>query len=121
MTDKVDHEKFELFKKTWEDYPNQDNEGYIPDRGGYKCGFFAAWEILTERLDALKIENHQLKQALEHAHKDYEGTFENIVKMNQAQFGIDPNIYIPCRGCGKEHRLADISFHPTCDNCGVMI
>lgn len=33
---------FEAFKKAWEEYPSQDNEGYIPDRGGFKCGWFSA-------------------------------------------------------------------------------
>lgn len=34
------------FKESWEDYPSQDNEGYVPDRAGYKCGFFegARWQ-----------------------------------------------------------------------------
>ncbi len=34
------------FQKAWIDYPSQDNEGYSPDRGGFKCGWFAAlrWE-----------------------------------------------------------------------------
>lgn len=33
---------FEAFKKAWEECPSQDNEGYVPDRGGFKCGWFAA-------------------------------------------------------------------------------
>jgi hypothetical protein len=41
--------KFEMFKKAWEDYPSQDNEGYRPDRGGFKCGWYAAWDLLEQR------------------------------------------------------------------------
>ncbi len=37
-------EEFEAFKQAWLDYPSQDNEGYVPDRGGFKCGWFAALE-----------------------------------------------------------------------------
>lgn len=37
-------EDFEAFKREWEGYPSQDNEGYVPDRGGFKCGWFAALE-----------------------------------------------------------------------------
>lgn len=35
-------QEFEAFKKAWEEYPSQDNEGFVPDRGGFKCGWFAA-------------------------------------------------------------------------------
>lgn len=39
--DKEAVESFEAMKQTWLDYPSQDNEGYRPDRGGFKCGWFA--------------------------------------------------------------------------------
>lgn len=39
---------FDAFKKAWEDYPSQDNEGYIPDRFGFKAGFFAALRYRDE-------------------------------------------------------------------------
>lgn len=35
------------FKRAYDDYPSQDNEGYVPDRGGFKAGFFAAWNLLV--------------------------------------------------------------------------
>ena len=31
------------FQEAFRQYPTQDNEGYIPDRGGFKCGWFAAY------------------------------------------------------------------------------
>ncbi len=40
---------FEAFKKAWETYPSQDNEGYQPDRAGFKCGWFAALEYERNR------------------------------------------------------------------------
>lgn len=42
--------KFDEFKKAYEDYPSQDNEGYIPDRAGFKCGFMVAWNLLQIEL-----------------------------------------------------------------------
>ena len=34
--------EFEAFKKAYEDVPSQDNEGWVPCRGSFKCGWFAA-------------------------------------------------------------------------------
>lgn len=36
----------ESMREAWNSYPTQDNEGYVPDRGGFKSGWFAAlrWE-----------------------------------------------------------------------------
>ena len=38
--------RYEAFKEAWEDYPTQDNEGFLPDRAGFKCGFMSGvrWE-----------------------------------------------------------------------------
>lgn len=44
----------DLFKETWEDYPSQDNEGHLPDRGGFKCGWFAAWSHKQKEIDSLE-------------------------------------------------------------------
>lgn len=43
------NEEFEAFKQAWLDYPSQDNEGYVPDRGGFKSGWFAALNWIKER------------------------------------------------------------------------
>ena len=32
----------EAMQKAWNNYPSQDNEGYQPDRAGFKCGWSAA-------------------------------------------------------------------------------
>jgi hypothetical protein len=34
------------FRKSYDLYPSQDNEGFVPDRGSFKCGFYAAWNML---------------------------------------------------------------------------
>ena len=45
------HDKF---LEMYADYPSQDNEGFKPHRGGYKCGFFDAWRCQQEEIDQLK-------------------------------------------------------------------
>lgn len=39
--------KHEAFKAAYASYPSQDNEGYQPDRAGFKAGFSAgaAWAV----------------------------------------------------------------------------
>lgn len=39
---------FHAFKDAWEGYPSQDNEGYQPDRGGFKAGWHSAILWLLE-------------------------------------------------------------------------
>lgn len=46
---------FDVFQKTWKEYPSQDNEGYQPDRGGFKCGWFAALEYERNRKSEKQI------------------------------------------------------------------
>ena len=47
------------FEKAWKDYPSQDNEGYVPDRAGFKCGWFAA---LAHRDDELLELSKELEE-----------------------------------------------------------
>lgn len=49
-----ENECHEKFKEAWRDYPSQDNEGYVPDRGGFKCGWYIAWREQQEKIDKLK-------------------------------------------------------------------
>lgn len=56
---------FDKFKETWLDYPSQDNEGFQPDRAGYKCGFHVAWDMVFDRVEKLEAENARLREALE--------------------------------------------------------
>lgn len=42
------HDDFQAFKRAWSDYPSQDNEGFQPDRGGFKCGWFSALKYERE-------------------------------------------------------------------------
>lgn len=52
---------FEAFKRAWENYPSQDNEGYQPDRGSFKSGFLAG---LAHRDSEINTENNRLREAL---------------------------------------------------------
>lgn len=31
-------QEFKAFEEAWRSFPSQDNEGYVPDRGGFKAG-----------------------------------------------------------------------------------
>lgn len=69
-----DSEKFDAFKKAWADYPSQDNEGYEPDRGGFKAGWFSCFQWLKSRMMDSKPStiNHEMPsdpiRALENAY-----------------------------------------------------
>lgn len=42
----------DAFKQAYADVPSQDNEGYVPDRGSFKCGFVLGAEFaLREAID----------------------------------------------------------------------
>lgn len=65
-------EEFEAFQEAWLDYPTQDNEGYTPDRGSFKAGWFAAlrWndvqvkEGFLENLSNIRKENIAFKKRI---------------------------------------------------------
>lgn len=44
---------FEAFMVAWRSFPSQDNEGYVPDRGGFKAGWFAALEYERTKVPAI--------------------------------------------------------------------
>lgn len=49
---------FDAFKEAWINYPSQDNEGYIPDRGGFKAGWFSALEYIKQQQELeIKLES----------------------------------------------------------------
>lgn len=48
-------------QKAYYDVPSQDNEGYVPDRGAFKCGFRSAWHLQQQKIYKL---NEELAQAL---------------------------------------------------------
>ncbi len=51
----MSEDKYTIMRRCYSDYPSQDNEGYIPDRGGFKIGFYAAWDYLTGKgIETLK-------------------------------------------------------------------
>jgi hypothetical protein len=41
---------FDACKQAWMDYPSQDNEGYLPDRGGFKCGWKACYNWMIKQM-----------------------------------------------------------------------
>jgi hypothetical protein len=45
---------YKAFLKAYSDYPSQDNEGYVPDREGFKCGFFAGIKYKEAELKELQ-------------------------------------------------------------------
>jgi hypothetical protein len=49
MSSKLPKNTLDAFKKAWSEYPSQDNEGYLPDRGGFKCGWYAAIDWLISQ------------------------------------------------------------------------
>ena len=54
MAKVVPFDRFAEFRKSYDSYPSQDNEGYSPDRGGFKCGFFSACDVLQPKLAACR-------------------------------------------------------------------
>lgn len=50
----MNKQDFEAFKRAWKDYPSQDNEGYRPDRGSFKCGFSAGLEHREQEIKRLR-------------------------------------------------------------------
>lgn len=55
-------DKHEEFKRAYADYPSQDNEGYVPDRGGFKAGFGAAWNLLMPKIKAAQDEIQEMRE-----------------------------------------------------------
>ncbi len=49
------NKKYDEFIKAYDEYPSQDNEGFIPDRGGFKCGFMSAWDVRQKEIDRLHL------------------------------------------------------------------
>ena len=41
---------FDSFKNEWSAVPSQDNEGWVPDRGGFKAGWFCLERWLKQKL-----------------------------------------------------------------------
>lgn len=55
-------DKLEEFRKAYDSCPSQDNEAYTPDRGSFKAGFFAAWNLLMNaRQEAERDAEDQLR------------------------------------------------------------
>lgn len=73
----------DAFKQAYDDVPSQDNEGYVPDRASFKCGFVlgAEWalreaiEYFKTNPDLIGLMNRwaiigELEQLLSDANKD---------------------------------------------------
>ena len=53
------------FRDAYESFPSQDNEGYVPNRGGFKAGFCSAWHKQQQRIDTLEFRIEKFKEAHE--------------------------------------------------------
>jgi len=78
---------FDAFKEAWDDYPSQDNEGYQPDRGGFKCGWFSAIDwILSEAVEVYSTDGEdsrcwaRVEKGDAHIHKALLINIEEIKK-----------------------------------------
>jgi len=68
---------YDEFLKALQNYPSQDNQGFIPDRGGFKCGWFSCWHY------------HERKtKRLEHALSKTHSNWEEIAKENEHLKGL---------------------------------
>lgn len=63
---------FDRFRQEWHAYPSQDNEGYIPHRGGFKTGFHCAWNIVFDELERLKAKLESFGDKYHRASERYE-------------------------------------------------
>lgn len=76
--------EFEAFQSAWEDYPSQDNEGFVPDRGSFKAGF-------AEGLKYAKAGNLRLREALEYVRSycdDYAVAIEKDGAMDRSIWDV---------------------------------
>lgn len=48
--EEIEKKIFEEFQESWSAYPSQDNEGYQPERGSYKAGYFVGVRFGTKLL-----------------------------------------------------------------------
>lgn len=84
------------FLSALENYPSQDNEGYHPDRAGFKCGFYSGYRYAETENAKLKAEyddkfkamqaeidkrDYLLKLALE----DFENLRLGVVEENDSE------------------------------------
>lgn len=100
------HDDFEAFKKAWLDYPSQDNEGYQPDRGGFKCGWFAALEHERKRSEIL-VKALEFYAEGKHLHDPSEWS-------RPGKYGYDEPVSI--EDCGETAREALAEYRKAVDN-----
>lgn len=73
-------ESSEAMRDAWINYPSQDNEGYRPDRGGFKAGWASCQRWNDERIAALESALKVARDALEDisSRKLYPGVAEQM-------------------------------------------
>ncbi|MDB4330220.1 hypothetical protein N9948_00635 [bacterium] len=54
----------EEFLEAYSEFPSQDTEGYIPDRGSFKTGWVMSWNIQQEKINKLEDKYFKLKENL---------------------------------------------------------
>lgn len=57
---------FDAFKDAWTGYPTQDNEGYVPDRGGFKAGWFSAIEWVKPHVKKRREAERSARISIQH-------------------------------------------------------
>lgn len=77
--------EYKAFLSAWENYPSQDNEGYRPDRGSFKSGFFAGVEYKKEEIERVwQIHNDFLNGPYTEAQKEVHQLREDVLAEHQA-------------------------------------
>lgn len=91
------------FQEAFNDYPSQDNEGFVPERGGFKCGFSSAWHRQEERIRSEKLRACQVEVKLETKNQ----ALQNAVTAAQNVFN---HIFCYSTGCSvmAEEDMVDL-------------
>lgn len=87
---------WEACRQAWLDVPSQDNEGYVPDRGGFKCGWYSAIQWMLSQgysrddktvalVEALKLAKIRL-QRIENPRKYHHDEPDDYTRLACAQF-----------------------------------
>jgi hypothetical protein len=74
-------DKFDAFRSAYADYPYQDSEGWVPDRGSFKAGFMAAWSVFENEIT---LARSRLGPAGYKILEEYQAMNKELVKYREA-------------------------------------
>lgn len=63
-------DRLKEFRAAFDAVPSQDNEGYVPDRAGFKYGYYAACDRLSPKISELEATVTRLQDAYDPAKYD---------------------------------------------------